>query len=758
LPLITVQLHHKDSHMKALGKILGLIVLGLLLIIVALGFALTHLFDPNDYKDEIRQLAREKASVDLTLNGDIGWSLFPWLGLELTDASVASLDAPERPFANLRLLGLSVRVLPLLRKEVQMSDIRIDGLNLDLQRDEKGNSNWNNVGKPASAAAVQTGATAPAETAQTSPAANGETGAIDSQSLKLDIDSLIVNGARISYQDVQKGEQFSAESIQLTTGAIIEGNPVPVKLSAFFGSNKPLLRARSELQGELRFDRALKRYQLEDAKLSGEVSGDPFNGQTLTYTAQGQLLVDLAAQVAEWNGLKLSANQLRALGELKVRDLSSAPKLSGGLSIAPLNLREFLATIGQKLPPLNDDKTLSKFELSTRLSGSDKSLSLDELKLTLDDSHFSGDVGVADFAKQALRVKLKGDQIDLDRYLPAPSKDSKKAETARAAEVKDSIAKAGESGSTPLPNAPTEHAWSHIEILPVNTLRKLDAQIDLSLGQLTIDKQTLHEAILKAQAQNGLVTLQDARGKLGTGDIAVKGSLDARPDAALLALQANLKNVAVEPFLKKPEQPSPVKGNLNLDANLTSQGNSQKSWVEALNGSANFNLSNGVLVGANLEQQLCRGIATLNRKSLSSEARAKDTPFETLQGSLSIRNGVASNPDLKARIPGLSVGGNGLLDVRTLGLDYNIGITIEGDRREMPDPACQVNERYVGIAWPVRCRGPLEMGGKACRLDQEGLGKVAAKLAGNKISEKLEEKLGDKVSPELKDAIKGLFR
>ncbi len=57
----------------------------------------------------------------------------------------------------------------------------------------------------------------------------------------------------------------------------------------------------------------------------------------------------------------------------------------------------------------------------------------------------------------------------------------------------------------------------------------------------------------------------------------------------------------------------------------------------------------------------------------------------------------------------------------------------------------------------MRCRGPLEMGGKACRLDQDGLGKVAAKLAGNKLNEKIEEKLGDKVSPELKDALKGLF-
>jgi AsmA protein len=135
--------------MKAFGKILGLVLLGLLLIIVALGFALTHLFDPNDYKDEIRQIARDKAHIELTLNGDIGWSLFPWLGLELHDAGVATLAKPTEPFADLQMLGLSVRVLPLLRREVQMSDVRVEGLNLRLNRDKDGHGNWEDIGKVA---------------------------------------------------------------------------------------------------------------------------------------------------------------------------------------------------------------------------------------------------------------------------------------------------------------------------------------------------------------------------------------------------------------------------------------------------------------------------------------------------------------------------------------------------------------------------------------------------------------------------------
>ena len=135
--------------MKAFGKVLGLFFLGLLLLVVALGFALTHLFDPNDYKDEIRQIARDKANLELDLKGDIGWSLFPWLGLELHDTSIASAATPTKPFADLQMLGLSVRVPPLLRKDVQMSAIRVEGLSLDLVRDKQGKGNWENIGKPA---------------------------------------------------------------------------------------------------------------------------------------------------------------------------------------------------------------------------------------------------------------------------------------------------------------------------------------------------------------------------------------------------------------------------------------------------------------------------------------------------------------------------------------------------------------------------------------------------------------------------------
>jgi len=747
--------------MKAFGKILGLGLLGLLLIIVALGFALTHLFDPNDYKDEIRQLARDKAHVELTLNGDIGWSLFPWLGLELHEASIATLAKPNEPFADLQMLGLSVRVLPLLRREVQMSDVRVEGLNLTLARDEQGHGNWEDIGKPLPAqAGSATDAPPQAATGQKPAAADG-----NERPVKLDIDSLTVNNARVQYTDAKTGQSYSAESIQLSTGPVHEGANIPLKASAFVSASQPNIKARTELAGELRFDRKLKRYNFEDMRLSGETSGEPTGGKTVAFVAQGQLLVDMAANVASWNGLKVSANQLRALGELNLRDLDKTPQLSGGLSIAQFDLRTFLDGIGHPLPATNDPAAFGKLELVTRLQGTPSSLSLDDLAVKLDDSTFSGRVAIEDFARQALRVQLKGDSFDADRYLPAKSEQAKGATAARQAEVKQQEASAvAGAGTTPLPNAPTQVAWSDDMLLPVDRLRTLDLQAELAFGSLTLDKLPIVDAQLKASGQGGLLTLQTLRGGLYNGTFDAKGTVDVRPAVPQLGVSTSIQRVPVEHFIKADgkEQAPPVKGLLTLTSDLTATGNSQKALVDTLNGSANFTINDGVLVNANLEQQLCQAIATLNRKTLTGEPRGKDTPFQELRGSLVVRNGVASNPDLKARIPGLTVNGHGDLDLRVLGMDYNIGVIVEGDQRAMPDPACQVNERYVGVEVPLQCRGPLELGAKACRLDQNGLGKVAAKLAGDrlkdKIDEKLDEKLGDKVSPELKDALKGLFK
>lgn len=737
--------------MKSFSKLIGLLLLSLLLIVVAAGFALTHFFNPNDYKDELRQLAHEHANLELELNGDIGWSLFPWLGIEITDAKIANADTPEDIFADLRLLGLSVQVLPLLRKQIQMNDIRIDGLNLHLQRNAQGQGNWEQIGKTA----ITTTST-PADASTNTPTAPSTTQpAPRTAPIKLDINRLIVNGARIDYHDQHSGQHFNLESVQLTTGAIRGAEPIALQFSGFLGNTKPLLKARFELTTLLSLDQVLQRILLDELKLSGEVSGEPLQDKTANFSARGTLRYDRSTHTADWDGLKLSINQLKALGELHVSELDQQAQLNGALSIAPVNLHEFLTGIGVVLPEMADKNALSHFELNTRLHGTLNSFMLNQMTLSIDQTAISGNAGIKDFQSGLLYAQLNGDQLDADRYLPTVEK---KVATEQPVDVKQHTEHANNRGNTKLPDASSKTAWSTDTVLPIERLSTLNADLDLTFNELSIHKLPILQAQLNVQAQQGVITLNRLQGQLFNGEFNSSASLNTSVEPALLTFQHSTRNLPVEKILQTLEHEVTLTGLLDSTTNLRTQGNSTQAWIDHLNGTLNFAIFNGVLPDADLERQLCIGIATLNRQRLAASNGQKDTPFNDLRGTLTIRNGIAHNPDLRVAIPGLSVKGQGDIDLRVLSLDYYLGIMIEGDTSLMPDPACQVHKRWVGVEWPVRCRGPLELGAKACRIDQQGLGKITARLAGDKLNNKFNEKLNEKVSPELKDALKGLFK
>lgn len=747
--------------MKTFGKVIGALLLILLLLVVGAGFALTQFFDPNDYKDDIRQLAHKHANIELELNGEIGWSLFPWLGLEITDAKIASADTPEVPLATLRLLGLSVKVLPLLRKEIQMSDIRVDGLALNLQRDAKGQSNWDNIGQSNDQSASTSNPTTPEPAKDEHTDVSSPTVEVANTPLQLAIDSLIVNGASVVYNDQQSGQQFNLESVQLTTGAIRENQPVAVKFSGFLANAQPALRGRIELATTLNIQPNLETFLLDDLRLAGEISGEPLQNKSANISARGNLAYNTAQQSARWDNLKLSVNQLKALGELQATQLDTTANISGALSIAPVNLQEFLTGIGVELPLMANKKALSHMELNARVQGTANSLILQDMQLQLDQTAFTGSVGMKDFASGLIYAHLSGDTFNADHYL-APS--STTAATERKAEVKQQSAQTA-SGSSQLPNAPSKSPWNTEKILPIASLKAINADLDFSFDQLTLNALDIAQAKFKLQAKQGVLQLKHLQGQLFNGEFQVAAQLNANTAQPTLNLTHTSKNIPIEKILTALDEEVTITGLLNTSSTLRTQGNTGMDWVKNLQGNLTFALNNGVLPGADLERQLCMGIATLNRKQLSPSTGSKDTPFNQLSGQLNIHKGVAHNPDLRVAIPGLAVKGKGDIDLNVLGLDYYAGILVQGNTQPMADPACKVNKNFINIEWPVRCRGPLELGAKACRIDQNALGKIAADLAKDKLSEKLNEKISDKldkkldnkVSPELKDALKGLF-
>lgn len=725
--------------MKKLAKIIGLVVLVVVVLVVAVLFFVTRLFDPNDYKEQIRQAAREQANVELTLGGDIGWSLFPWLGIELKDVGLAPLEHPEQALASIGSMGLGVEVLPLLRKQLRMSDVILDSISLNLEVDENGVANWSTIGPQSEAQTTGEDAVGQAE---------AEAEAEQHGRLDVAVESVRITNAAVSYLDRRTAQKVTLEDVNLSTGALVENEPFDVEFLGLLVTGQPAMRVRIDLRTVASFALDSEQYQLDGFDLKLDASGDPFGGRAVNMQLQGDSVIDLQRQVAELKQLRLSLADLRATGQLTASQLDDDPQLAGTLSIAEFDARALMHALGQSLPAMAQNNALSKVALNAELAGSGNSLMLENLKLLVDGTELTGSMGLADLERQAVRFDLRGDSLNIDHYLPPPAE-------------KPAPAAAGQGGSA---SKQAPEPWSNETVLPLDTLTGLNVIGSLDLQQVQLTGQTVSPFKVAVEAVDGNVQLKQFEGGVFGGQFAATATINATRSPATLNLNGKLNGMDSLALQRAYEMAEQFRGKLDLDMQLTTRGNSMRRWINGLNGTVRFDVADGALLGVNLEQQLCQAIALANRKPLSAEHGGTDTPFAKLGGSFQIVDGNINNRDLVAALPGIVAKGNGDINLPEQRLDYRVGLLLEGDKSDMPDPACQVNERYVGIEWPIRCDGYLHNAAKSCGVDTQGVTRIAGQLlrneaerkVGDKVNEKLEEELGDK-APAVRDALKGLF-
>jgi len=84
-----------------MGKLLK-IVSGLVLLIVVAAIVAPMVIDPNDYREQIQTVVKEKTGRDLAINGDLSLSVFPWIGIGINDVSLSNaVGFKAEPFAKI---------------------------------------------------------------------------------------------------------------------------------------------------------------------------------------------------------------------------------------------------------------------------------------------------------------------------------------------------------------------------------------------------------------------------------------------------------------------------------------------------------------------------------------------------------------------------------------------------------------------------------------------------------------------------------
>ncbi len=125
--------------LKKLLLIVGLLLAGLLLLLLAVAW----LVDPDDYREQIAERASTQLGREVALNGPMSMRFFPWLAIEINDVRVGNpADFAQAPdLARVGTATLSVRVLPLLRGQLETGMLTLSAAEFNLVTDHQGRSN-----------------------------------------------------------------------------------------------------------------------------------------------------------------------------------------------------------------------------------------------------------------------------------------------------------------------------------------------------------------------------------------------------------------------------------------------------------------------------------------------------------------------------------------------------------------------------------------------------------------------------------------
>ena len=101
-----------------------------------LGLAvLVWVVDPNAFKPRIEAAVREATGRDFTLVGDIELGFFPWLALRTGTGQFGNPPGfPAEPMASWQQAQLGAKLLPLIRGELEVDRIRLEGADMRLTR------------------------------------------------------------------------------------------------------------------------------------------------------------------------------------------------------------------------------------------------------------------------------------------------------------------------------------------------------------------------------------------------------------------------------------------------------------------------------------------------------------------------------------------------------------------------------------------------------------------------------------------------
>ncbi len=752
--------------MRQLLRIM-LAAVGILAIVaVAAVVYVTTFLDPEDFKPRLTAVVEKQTGLNLDLDGPINWSFYPRIGVsvETANAWLPAQDEEDTAFAAVERAEVSVAFAPLLRGEIAVDGLTLNGVRLNLKRNADGEGNW----EPLLDRLVEQSEEAETVLAPASAGPNADAGSL---AVVLSIASVDINEADIRFRDEQAEALWHVQELNISGSNV---NPVrPFPLKAMFKLSKhnnldaealervPDISSDIDLETRMRLGLAEQQFVLENTQLNTRTrfaaEGEPQQldiaaAESVVRLGEQQLSIsdgkletslrhpenwdgglelalafgmegDWQEQTARLKDLQLTGpDELRVNGHLNLSQLRDAPRYQGQLTAAPFTLRPWLSRAGVTLNT-SSEAALSDVAMTSPIEGDLQEVMLPSLSLVVDDSTFTGELA-SRLDGSNIDFDIEGDELNLDRYLPRQE--------------------AEQQASLGLIN--TAVADDPAELLPQAWLASSSVNGNLNMESLELGGMVFSDALVELQGDQGQHQLSNFEADFYEGELTANGHIDASKDELQWALSPTIRKVQVAPLietLSDGDESSPLRGRLNLSGDLTSRGNQRETLLRHLNGDLEARLTEGAILETNVSQEMCELVAQLEGEE-SERDWSSDTAFDEFAATLQIRDGVVQSDDLLITVPGIDVQGEGKYDLTSQRFDTQANARLV----DTADAACEVNPRLEALPLPLSCEGHIsDERSEWCRFDRDAFQGAVVELiqeeAGGQVSEELEKRLGE---------------
>ena len=634
--------------------------------------------------DMIRQQViaqvKTKTGRDLTIAGPTTFTVFPALTLTMRDVT---LSAPASmggdPLVTMAGLDASVRLWPLLTRQISVDQLILRQPVFDLRVDKSGKRSWD-------FAALET--LPLVQYAQAAPAKDPSTGLPDavrdfvdnasdpdnpSPQVKaklarleeLTLGDVRIEGGTILYSDARNGTSQQIAALDTRVGLKSLGSPLDAT-------------GNLDYQGQtvgfilvLASPKAL--IQDRPAKLSLSIKGGPID--------------------AKYDGIVTARAGL---------------DLDGDLSAKGASLRALLLWLGHEMPPADG---FGPVAMTGKLKATGATYVMNDSSFSLDNATATGMILVdTGSARARINANLKITELDLNRYTLAAGKSvlvPKSPQPIRPAGPSQPAAKSIEdliNGATGPQTGPqvkgyTKRAgWSQ-DPIPLGALGMFDVDAKLSIGKLLYRDIKVGQSSVTVALKNKVlktnfddVALYDGHGR---GFI----SIDSNPPVPVIGANLAVDGISALPLLKDVADFELLAATGKLTVAIAAQGASEAELVSTANGKADFAFTNGALVGYNIPGTIRR--LTQGKFSGFDKAASEKTDFSELTATFNIANGVAANQDLQMSGPLLRVTGSGQIQLPNQTLDYTVKPKVVASLQGQG-----ATDALSGLEIPVHISGP----------------------------------------------------